>query len=96
MGICPGAFESLAAVVYDFTYASVTGGKAFDPDGMQKVESYRRLIVKGGELVPYQNESAGCGRSPSTATTLTPAHHTAADLHSRSVPLLVEQYADSI
>lgn len=35
------------------TYAGVTGSKAFDADGMQKSESYRPVIVKDGQLVPY-------------------------------------------
>lgn len=35
-------------------YAGVTGDKAFDEDGMQKSESYRHVIVKNGELVPYE------------------------------------------
>ena len=30
-----------------------TGSKAFDADGMQKSESYRPVIVKDGQLVPY-------------------------------------------
>ncbi|HEX7385749.1 MAG TPA: ABC transporter substrate-binding protein [Castellaniella sp.] len=34
-------------------YAGVTGSKAFDKDGMQKSESYRRVIVKDGKMVPY-------------------------------------------
>jgi branched-chain amino acid transport system substrate-binding protein len=38
------------------TYAGVTGDKAFDKDGMQKTESYRRVIVKDGKLVPYQKK----------------------------------------
>lgn len=37
-------------------YAGVTGNKAFDKDGMQKTESYRRVIVKDGKLVPYQKK----------------------------------------
>lgn len=35
------------------TYAGVTGDKAFDQDGMQKTESYRHVIAKNGQLVPY-------------------------------------------
>ncbi|CAM5206603.1 Branched-chain amino acid transport system substrate-binding protein OS=Castellaniella defragrans OX=75697 GN=HNR28_002273 PE=3 SV=1 [Castellaniella defragrans] len=38
------------------TYAGVTGDKAFDQDGMQKTESYRHVIVKGGQLVPYDKK----------------------------------------
>lgn len=36
------------------TYKGVTGGKEFDENGMQVNETYRRMIYKDGELVPYQ------------------------------------------
>ncbi len=55
-----GAFTSEAVrnalIPVSQTYAGVTGGKAFDKDGMQKTESYRRVIVKDGKLVPYQKK----------------------------------------
>lgn len=37
------------------TYQGVTGGKAFDDNGMQVDETYRRMIYQDGELVPYES-----------------------------------------
>lgn len=37
------------------TYQGVTGGKAFDDNGMQVDETYRRMIYQDGELVPYDS-----------------------------------------
>ncbi len=37
-------------------YAGVSGDKAFDQDGMQKSESYRAVIVKDGQMVPYEKK----------------------------------------
>lgn len=37
------------------SYQGVTGGKAFDENGMQVDESYRRMIYQNGELVPYES-----------------------------------------
>lgn len=36
------------------TYKGVTGGKEFDGNGMQVNETYRRMIYRDGELVPYE------------------------------------------
>mgnify|MGYP000562458363 CR=1 FL=1 len=36
------------------TYKGVTGDKTFDKNGMQKNESYQRVIYKNGELQPYE------------------------------------------
>lgn len=36
------------------TYKGVTGGKTFDENGMQVDETYRRMIYRNGELVPYR------------------------------------------
>lgn len=35
-------------------YDGVTGDKTFDADGMQETESYRQVIVKDAQLVPYE------------------------------------------
>lgn len=37
------------------TYKGVTGDKSFDDNGMQKEETYRRMIYRDGELVPYES-----------------------------------------
>jgi len=37
------------------TYKGVTGDKTFDENGMQVDETYRRMIYKDGELVPYES-----------------------------------------
>lgn len=37
------------------TYKGVTGDKTFDGNGMQVDETYRRMICKDGELVPYES-----------------------------------------
>lgn len=37
-------------------YKGVTGGKAFDKDGMQVDESYQQVIYHDGKLVPYKGK----------------------------------------